>query len=146
VRQVSGIDPVYVQRMAPRGTSCVIELVDDPSFGTLVSFGLAGVASELLGDKAYRALPLSDVDVAVLVREPRAAPLLTGYRGSEPADLAALEDLVLRVATLAEDIPEVRKLTLQPVLACPEGAFVAGVRVTIGQPPTVLDEGPRRLR
>ncbi|WP_407691249.1 bifunctional acetate--CoA ligase family protein/GNAT family N-acetyltransferase [Saccharopolyspora mangrovi] len=146
VRRVSGVDDVYVQRMAGRGTSCVIDLLDDPSFGTLVSFGLSGVASELLGDKAYRALPLTDVDVATLVRAPRAAPLLVGYRGVEPADLSALEDLVLRVATLAEDLPEVRQLALQPVLASPTGAAVTGARVSLGESPAVLDTGPRRLR
>ncbi|MEV4649334.1 GNAT family N-acetyltransferase [Saccharopolyspora sp. NPDC049357] len=146
VRRVSGIDEVYVQRMAGRGTSCVIDLIDDPSFGTLVSFGLSGVASELLGDKAYRALPLTDVDVATLVRAPRAAPLLVGYRGVEPADLSALEDLVLRVATLAEDLPEVRQLVLQPVLASPNGAAVTGARVSLGESAAVPDTGPRRLR
>ncbi|GAA4863515.1 bifunctional acetate--CoA ligase family protein/GNAT family N-acetyltransferase [Saccharopolyspora rosea] len=146
IQHVSGLDEVYVQRMAPRGTSCVIELMEDPSFGTLVSFGLSGVASELLGDKAYRALPLSDVDVAELVRAPRAAPLLAGYRGDEPADFAALEDLVLRVATLAEDLPEVRELSLQPVLASPDGVVVAGARLGISATPLLLDAGPRRLR
>ncbi|WP_246868321.1 bifunctional GNAT family N-acetyltransferase/acetate--CoA ligase family protein [Saccharopolyspora sp. ASAGF58] len=146
IQHVSGLDEVYVQRMAPRGTSCVIDLTDDPSFGTLVSFGLSGVASELLGDKAYRVLPLSDVDVSALVRAPRAAPLLAGYRGTEPADLAALEDLVLRVATLAEDLPEVRELALQPALASPTGAVVAGARVGLGASPAALDAGPRRLR
>ena len=146
VQRVSGIDEVYVQRMAGRGTSCVIDLLDDPSFGTLVSFGLSGVASELLGDKAYRALPLTDVDVASLVRAPRAAPLLAGYRGVEPADLSALEDLVLRVATLAEDLPEVRQLVLQPVLASASGAAVTGARVSLGASSAVPDTGPRRLR
>ncbi|MDI2030941.1 GNAT family N-acetyltransferase [Saccharopolyspora sp. TS4A08] len=146
VRRVSGVEQVYVQRMAGRGTSCVIDLLDDPSFGTLVSFGLSGVASELLGDKAYRALPLTDVDVATLVRAPRAAPLLVGYRGVEPADLSALEDLVLRVATLAEDLPEVRYLALQPVLASPTGAAVTGAKVSLGESPAALDTGPRRLR
>ena len=96
---------VYVQRMAPKGIGCAIGVQDDPSFGTLVSFGLSGVVSDLLGDRAYRAVPLTDTDAAGLVRAPKAAPLLTGYRGSEPADLDALADLVLRVAALAEDVP-----------------------------------------
>ena len=144
--RVSGQDEMYVQKMATRGTSCVISLVDDPSFGTLVSFGLAGVASELLGDTAYRAVPLSDVDVAELVRAPRAAPLLAGYRGDEPADLGALEDVVLRVATLAEDLPEVRELALQPVLASSTGVSVTGARLGIGRSSAVPDTGPRRLR
>ncbi|MEU6646804.1 GNAT family N-acetyltransferase [Saccharomonospora sp. NPDC046836] len=146
LREVSGADEVYVQRMAPKGLSCMIGLRDDPSFGTLVSFGLSGVVSALLGDQAFRAVPLTDVDAATLIREPKAAPLLTGYRGDEPADLAALQDLVLRVATLAEDIPEVRSLVLDPILASPEGAFVTNARIVLGPPPSRPDSGPRRLR
>ncbi|HKN52492.1 MAG TPA: acetate--CoA ligase family protein, partial [Amycolatopsis sp.] len=146
LREVSGEDDVYVQRMAPKGLSCVIGLQDDPSFGTLVSFGLSGLVSTLLGDRAYRAVPLTDVDAATLLREPRTAPLLTGYRGDEPADVAALQDIVLRVAALAEDNPEVRSLALDPVLASPEGAFVANARMVLGPPPSRPDTGPRRLR
>ena len=75
---------VYVQRMAPRACPACSRCVDDPSFGSLLSFGLSGMATELLGDRAYRAVPVSDQDAAALVRAPRAAPLLTGYRGTEP--------------------------------------------------------------
>lgn len=146
LRELSDSEQVYVQRMAPHGVSCVIGLQDDPSFGTLVSFGLSGVVSTLLGDQAFRAIPLTDVDAATLVREPRAAPLLTGYRGEQPVDLAALEDLVLRVAALAEDNPEVRALNLDPVIASPEGVFVTNARIVLGAPPTRPDTGPRRLR
>ena len=146
LREISGDDEVYVQRMAPSGVSCLIGLQDDPSFGTLVSFGLSGLVSTLLGDRAYRAVPLTDVDAATLVHEPKAAPLLTGYRGDEPADLAALRDLILRVNALAEDHPEIRSLTLEPVLAAPKGAHVANARVTLVPPPARPDTGPRRLR
>ena len=75
-------DPVIVQEMAAPGVATVVEIVDDPSFGALVSFGLGGVATDLLGDRAYRTLPLTDLDAAELVRAPRAWPLLDGYRGS----------------------------------------------------------------
>ncbi|MGQ0838721.1 bifunctional acetate--CoA ligase family protein/GNAT family N-acetyltransferase [Actinokineospora sp.] len=146
LREVSGVDSVYVQRMAPKGNSCTIGLQDDPSFGTLVSFGLAGVISNLLGDRAYRAVPLTDVDAAALVRAPKAAPLLAGYGGDEPADLSALEELVLRVAALGEDVPEVRALVIEPILASAAGAFVTGGRITVGAPPSRHDSGPRRLR
>ena len=124
----------------------MLEIVDDPSFGSLLSFGLSGVATELLGDRAYRVVPVSDQDAAALVRAPRAAPLLAGYRGAEPTDLDALTDLVLRVGRLAEDLPEVRCLVLDPVLASPAGAFVTGARVELGPPPHRDDGGPRRLR
>ncbi|MDN5858003.1 MAG: GNAT family N-acetyltransferase [Pseudonocardia sp.] len=146
VVRTTGSGDVYVQRMLPRGMSCVIEIVEDPSFGSLVSFGLSGMATELLGDRAFRVVPLSDQDAAALVRAPRAAPLLAGYRGSEPADLAALEELVLRVGRIAEDLPQVRTLALDPVLAGPGGAFVSGARIEIGPPPQRDDTGPRRLR
>ncbi|WP_018684720.1 bifunctional GNAT family N-acetyltransferase/acetate--CoA ligase family protein [Actinokineospora enzanensis] len=143
---VAASPEVHVQRMAPKGTSCSIGLHDDPSFGTVVSFGLAGLLSDLVGDRAYRALPLTDTDAAGLVRAPRSAPLLAGYAGSEPADLPALERLVLRVAALAEDIPEIRTLTLEPILASAAGAYVTGARATLGPPPSRPDTGPRRLR
>jgi acyl-CoA synthetase (NDP forming)/RimJ/RimL family protein N-acetyltransferase len=144
--ELTEVADVYVQRMARKGIGCSIGLRDDPSFGTLVSFGLSGVVSDLLGDRAYRAVPLTDVDAAALVRAPKAAPLLTGYRGTEPADLDALADLVLRVAALAEDVPQVRWLALEPILAAPSGAEAVGARVKVGQPPSRLDSGPRRLR
>ena len=143
---LSDVADMYVQRMAPKGIACSIGLSDDPSFGTLVSFGLSGVVSDLLGDRAFRAVPLTDVDAANLVRAPKAAPLLTGYRGSEPADLDALADLVLRVAALAEDVPAVRWLALEPILAGPTGAYAVGARVKVGAPPSQQDSGPRRLR
>jgi acyl-CoA synthetase (NDP forming) len=144
--ELSEVANVYVQCMAPKGIGCSVGLQDDPSFGSLVSFGLSGVVSDLLGDRAYRAVPLTDADAAALVREPKAAPLLTGYRGSEPVDLDALTDLVLRVATLAEDVPRVRWLALEPILAGPAGAQAVGARVKVGAPPSQQDSGPRRLR
>ncbi|MFC4950614.1 GNAT family N-acetyltransferase [Pseudonocardia sp. GCM10023141] len=143
--KVTGEDEVYVQRMAPKGVSCVLEIVDDPSFGSLLSFGLSGLATELLGDRAFRVVPVSDQDAAALVRAPRAAPLLAGYRGTEPTDLAALEELVLRVGKIAEDLPEIRSLRLDPVLVSARGAYVTGARIALGPPPTRNDGGPRRL-
>lgn len=142
----TGSTEVYVQVMAPRGMSCVLEIVDDPSFGSLLSFGLSGLATELLGDRAYRVVPVSTADAAALVRAPRAAPLLAGYRGDPPVRLEALEELVLRVGALAEQVPEVRSLALDPVIASPEGAVVTGARMLLGPPPTRDDGGgPRRL-
>ncbi|MGY1690968.1 bifunctional acetate--CoA ligase family protein/GNAT family N-acetyltransferase [Geodermatophilus sp. SYSU D01105] len=146
-------DPVIVQEMAAPGVATVVEVVDDPSFGALVSFGLGGVATDLLGDRAYRTLPLTDLDAAELVRAPRAWPLLNGYRGSEPVDVAALEDLLLRVARLADDLPEVLGLRLEPVIVGPANPWhggrslvVAGAVVRIGPPTARIEPGPRRMR
>lgn len=146
VRVVSGVDDVVVQRMAARGVSCVIGLQDDPSFGSLVYFGLSGIISDLLGDRAYSAVPLTDADAARLVRAPRSAALLAGYSGGEPADLEALADLVSRVAAMSEDLPQVRSMAIDPVLALTHGVAVTSARIALGPPPPKPDSVPRQLR
>jgi acyl-CoA synthetase (NDP forming)/GNAT superfamily N-acetyltransferase len=143
--RASGSDEVFVQKMGPPGTSCTFALLDDPTFGSLLSFGLSGMATELLGDRAYRPIPLNIVDAAELIREPRAAPLLSGYRGEPPVKLDDLEDLALRLNRLADDLPEVRSLILDPVIAGPDGVAVSGSRIVLGPPPTREEAGPRRL-
>ena len=142
--ELSGNSSVYVQTMAAKGVNCTVRVQDDPSFGSLISFGLSGAISDLLGDRAYRVLPLASA--AELIRAPKAAPLLTGYRGSAPADLAALEVVVDRLATLAEEVPEIRELACGPILATTDGATVTAARVRIGAEPSRADVGPRRLR
>jgi acyl-CoA synthetase (NDP forming)/RimJ/RimL family protein N-acetyltransferase len=137
---------VLVQPMAPPGVACVVEVVDDPAFGPVVGFGVGGMASELLGDRAWRAAPLTDVDAAALVRAPRAAAMLHGYRGATPVDVAALEDLLIRVGLLADENPAVKHLLLNPILAHPDGTTVVHAEVTYGEPIARPDTGPRRLR
>ncbi|MFG3688667.1 GNAT family N-acetyltransferase [Micromonospora sp. NPDC047740] len=139
-----GLD-VLVQPMVPPGVACAVELVEDPAFGPVVGFGLGGVATELLGDRAWRAVPLTDRDAAELVDEPRAAPLLRGHRGGVPVDRAALVDLLVRVGRLADEQPRVRSLTLNPVLARPDGISVLHATVRTGLEAPRPDTGPRRL-
>jgi acyl-CoA synthetase (NDP forming)/RimJ/RimL family protein N-acetyltransferase len=136
---------VLVQSMVPAGVACTIEVVEDPAFGPVVGFGLGGVAGELLGDLAWRAAPLTDRAAAALVDEPRAAPLLRGYRGSVPVDRAALIDLLLRVGRLVDEHPRVRALSLNPVLARPDGSTVLHASMEIGAAGIRPDTGPRRL-
>ncbi|MFI5931132.1 GNAT family N-acetyltransferase [Actinoplanes sp. NPDC051494] len=137
---------VLVQSMVAPGVACTVDVVEDPAFGPVVGFGLGGVASELLGDRAWRAAPLTDRAAAALVDEPRAAPLLHGYRGSEPVDREALIDLLLRVGRLADEHPRIRALSLNPVLARPDGYAILHASVETGTPGARLDSGPRRLR
>ncbi len=136
---------VLVQPMVPAGVACVVELVEDPAFGPVVGFGVGGVATELLGDRAWRAVPLTDRDAAELVDEPRAAPLLRGHRGAAPVDRKALAELLLRVGRLADEQPRARTLTLNPVLARPDGVSVLHATVRLGSATVRPDTGPRRL-
>jgi acyl-CoA synthetase (NDP forming)/RimJ/RimL family protein N-acetyltransferase len=128
------------------GVEAVVAVTEDPSFGALVSLGIGGVATELMGDRAYRAVPLTDVDAADLVRAPRAAPLLFGWHGALLADVAALEDLILRIGRLADHLPEVCGLSLDPVLVAERGVAVRQAAVEVAPPGERFDTGPRRLR
>ncbi|WP_300680393.1 bifunctional GNAT family N-acetyltransferase/acetate--CoA ligase family protein [Nocardioides sp.] len=120
-----------VQRLAPPGVPLMIRSIEDPLFGPVVSFGIAGPLSELLGDRSYRIPPLSQRDAAAMVREVKAAPMLFGYRGAEVVDVDEVERLIRRVAQLQNDLPQISALTLDLVLAGPDGASVltAGARV-----------------
>ncbi len=136
---------MVLHRMAGPGVACVVDSVEDPLFGPVVSFGVSGVATELLGDRAFAIPPLTDTDAADLVRAPRAAPLYTGFDGAPPADLAALEDLVLRVAMLADERPEVVRLRLEPVIASPSGVVVLGASARVEVPAVRAETEVRRL-
>ncbi|GAA4246675.1 bifunctional GNAT family N-acetyltransferase/acetate--CoA ligase family protein [Dactylosporangium darangshiense] len=136
---------VVVQPMVAPGVACVVEVVDDPAFGPVVGFGLGGEAADLLGDRAWRPVPLTDRDAASLVRAPRAAPLLTGYRGAAPVDLDALADLLLRVGRLVDEQPALSALTLNPVLARPSGLAVLHASAELAPHQPRPDSGPRRL-
>jgi acyl-CoA synthetase (NDP forming) len=135
---------VLVQPMIGDGTEVIVGVADDHLFGPLVVFGFGGVATEVLADHAARLTPLTDIDADTLIRSIKAAPLLLGYRGGPPADLAALRDLLTRVSRLADDLPEITDLDLNPVIARPDGVFVVDARVKVA-PYAPQDPFLRRL-
>lgn len=120
-----------VQRNAPPGVPVTIATMEDPLFGPVLSFGIGGPLTELLGDRSYRIPPLADHDAQDMVREIKASPLLFGYRGSEIVDVAEIERLVRQVAQLQHDLPQVRALQLPLVLAGAESATVLGANVRV---------------
>jgi acyl-CoA synthetase (NDP forming) len=126
-----------VQPMAPAGVDTIVGMVADPDFGPLVAFGLGGVTTELLGDVAFRLAPLSDADALRMIRSIRSAPLLEGFRGTPVADQPALVDVLLRVAKLAEEVPEVVELDLNPVRvhALGRGVCALDARIRVGPRP-----------
>ncbi|MCW2716138.1 MAG: CoA-binding domain protein [Frankiales bacterium] len=145
VEAVVGPGPLYVQPMSPPGVSTVVRLVQDPSAGPLLSLRLGGVAVDLLVDPVTRTLPLTDRDAAALVGSIRGHQLLTGVPGSAPADVAALEDLLLRVAQVGEALPEVAELLLDPVLVKRQGVAPLHVGLRLQEPGVDSERGPRRL-
>jgi acyl-CoA synthetase (NDP forming) len=122
---------VLVQPMLCDGVELLIGVAQEAVFGPLVVFGLGGIATDVLGDHADRLSPLTDADARELIGSARAARLLNGYRGQPGADISAVADVVLRVSRLADDLPEVAELDLNPVIARADGCQAADARVRI---------------
>jgi len=134
-----------VQKMAPSGVETIAGFVRNRAFGPLVLFGLGGTTVELLGDHATRLAPLTELDARELVLSLRGSPLLTGFRGSQPVDLDALVDLLVRLGRLAEDLPELAEADCNPVIASPQGAVVVDARFRVQVVGAEVDLEARRL-
>jgi len=136
---------ILVQPMIADGTELIVGVTDDHMFGPLVVFGLGGVTTEVLADHTARLTPLTDIDADQLIGSIRSASLLRGYRGQPAADLGALRDLLLRVSRLADDLPEITELDLNPVITRPDGVFVVDARIKV-TPYRAQDPFLRKLR
>jgi acetate---CoA ligase (ADP-forming) len=132
-----GLEPeaFLIQQMVEGGTELLVGMATDPLFGPVLACGAGGTAVELLGDVALRVCPITRADAAQMIRSLATFPLLTGFRGAPTADLDALEDLLLRVSTLAAAHDEIVELDLNPVLATPKAAIAADARIRIASPP-----------
>jgi acetyltransferase len=124
---------VNVQKMAPPGREVILGVSRDAAFGHVLMFGLGGTFVEVFRDVSFRALPLDAYAVRSMIAETRSYPILAGVRGRPPADVAAIEECVLRLGQLAEDCPEITELDMNPVIVREEGlgAFVADARIMI---------------
>jgi acetate---CoA ligase (ADP-forming) subunit beta len=125
------IDGISVQPMAKPGIEVVAGFTQDRTFGPVIMFGLGGIFVEILNDVAFRVVPLRPKDAHAMIREIRGFPILQGSRGALPADLAALEALLLKLSALAEQHPEVHAVDLNPVIAYPTGALAVDARVLL---------------
>ncbi|MCM3881977.1 MAG: GNAT family N-acetyltransferase [Vicinamibacterales bacterium] len=117
----SSPDGVLIQPMVKGGTETLIGVTHDALFGPLVAFGLGGANVEVFRDVAFRIAPLTNRDADELLRSIKGFRLLQGYRGHAPADLPTLRDLLLRVAYVADQVPELLELEFNPVMALAPG-------------------------
>jgi acyl-CoA synthetase (NDP forming) len=127
----AAIDGVSVQQMARPGIEVIVGVSTDPQFGPVIMFGLGGILVEVLKDVSFRIIPIASRDARQMIHEIKGFPLLEGYRGQDPADLAALESLLLRVSAFVEQQPEVSELDLNPVFAYKDGALAVDARIVL---------------
>jgi acyl-CoA synthetase (NDP forming) len=122
---------VSVQTMARPGVEVIMGMTKDPQFGPVLMFGLGGVFVEVLKDVAFRIVPLEPRDARQMIRDIQGFPVLEGFRGQEPADLAALEDMLMRLSAFLEDHPEIQELDLNPIFAYKDGALAVDARIVL---------------
>jgi len=139
------IDGVQVQQMVGGGHEVIVGAVSDPTFGKVIAFGLGGVLVEVLKDVTFRLAPVSGDEALGMLDDIKAAEVLRGVRGAEPADREALAALIERVGTLVSDFPEITEVDLNPVFADARGAVAADVRILIGEPPPEVPRLPREV-
>jgi acetate---CoA ligase (ADP-forming) subunit beta len=127
----AAIGGVSVQPMAKPGVEVIIGMSKDAQFGPVLMFGLGGILVEILKDVSFRIVPLVRRDAREMIREIKGYPVLEGYRGKEPANVSALEDMLLKVSDFVEKNPDIKELDLNPVFAHRDGAVAVDARVVL---------------
>lgn len=125
------IEGVSVQRMADPGIEVIAGMTMDAQFGPVLMFGLGGVLVEVLKDVAFRVVPLTARDARQMVRDIQGFPILEGHRGQEPADLKALQQLLLNLSKFVDGNPDIAELDLNPVFAYSKGAVAVDARIVL---------------
>ncbi|HYL72070.1 MAG TPA: acetate--CoA ligase family protein, partial [Candidatus Dormibacteraeota bacterium] len=138
----ASIEGVQVQQMLSGGQEVIIGAVTDPAFGKLVAFGLGGVLVEVLKDITFRLAPVSRPDALSMLDSIAAAEILRGVRGGQPVDRESLSSMIVNVAQLVADFPEITELDLNPVFASTRSATAADVRVVLDFKPAVARYRP----
>ncbi len=131
-KSFAGKDAVFVvQEQKPAAREIIIGATESPGLGHLVMFGLGGIFVEVMKDVSFALAPLSRPEARVMMREIKGFPILEGIRGEAPADLGAIEDILLRVSRLVADHPQITELDLNPVLVGPDGVCAVDVRLGV---------------
>ncbi|MFD9290097.1 acetate--CoA ligase family protein [Streptomyces sp. NPDC060030] len=134
------IEGVQVQQLVPPGQEVIVGAVTDPTFGKVVAFGLGGVLVEVLKDVTFRLAPVTADEARSMLDSIGAAEVLKGVRGAPAVDRWALAEQIRRVSRLVTDFPEIAEVDLNPVIASPDGAVAADIRILL----TTEEVKPRR--
>jgi len=125
------IEGVSVQQMARPGVEIIVGMFKDPQFGPVIMFGLGGIFVEVLKDVSFRLIPIEKRDAEQMIKEIKGFALLKGYRGQEPADIAALADVLMKVSSFVEKNPDIKELDLNPVFAYKDSAVAVDARIVL---------------
>ena len=127
----ANIEGVSVQPMGKPGTEVIMGMIKDPSFGPVIMFGLGGVFVEVLKDVSFRVVPIDESDAEDMINEIKGKKLLEGYRGQEPADIAYLQQMLVKLSDFVEATPEIEEIDMNPVFCYKDGAVVVDARIIL---------------
>ena len=138
---------IAVQPMIERkgAHELIAGIARDAAFGPVILFGAGGTAVEVLDDKAVDLPPLDDLLARAMISRTRVSRLLAGYRHRPPADLDAISETLIRLARMAEDLPEIAELDINPLLADADGVVALDARVVLTDPGSEVGEGAEHL-
>jgi acetate---CoA ligase (ADP-forming) len=124
---------VYVQQMVPSGQEVIIGAVRDPQFGPVMMFGSGGTEVEGLKDLAFGLAPLTEREIDTMLEKTWAGRKLSGYRNIPPADIEAVREVLVRLAQLAYDFPQLAEIEINPlqVFQVGRGATAVDVRIRL---------------
>ena len=129
----ANIEGVSVQPMGKPGTEVIMGMIKDPSFGPVIMFGLGGVFVEVLKDVAFRIIPIEESDAEDMINEIKGKKLLEGYRGQEPADVAYLQQMLVKLSDFVDATPEIEEIDMNPVFCYKDGAVVVDARIILSE-------------
>jgi acyl-CoA synthetase (NDP forming) len=141
-----GLEPegFLIQQMVKNAFETFVGVTHDQSFGPVVACGAGGIFVELMKDISVRIAPLTDRDADEMISSLKSYPIIAGYRGSTGYDVNALKEIVLRVSSLVDDIPEIAEMDLNPVMLLQKGAYVVDARIRVAESKLPMLFGAKR--
>ncbi len=125
------IEGFLIEKMADKGVEVIIGGIRDAQFGPAVMFGVGGVMVELLKDVSFRLAPVTKEECLEMIKEIKAYPLLTGYRGAEPCDIDAIADVIIKIGNIMSDMDDIKEMEINPLIVYPKGTMAVDARMIL---------------
>src|SRR3990167_277021 len=125
------IEGFLLEEMSPSGVEVIIGGLRDPQFGPVVIFGTGGISVELMKDVSYRLAPLNKKEALEMIREIKGYPLLTGFRGSKPADIDSLSKVIIKLSEILIEIEDIKEIEINPLFVYEKGVRAVDARVVL---------------
>jgi len=125
------IEGFIIEQMAPKGVEVITGVVRDAQFGPVAMFGIGGVSVELMKDVSFRLSPVDEKEALEMMGEVKGWPLLRGFRGATPKDVAAVAQVIAKLVRLVEKTGGLREIEINPLIVYDEGVIAVDARASL---------------